>query len=64
MDKSIINMSIINHSPRFKPWAMSKTQYKINRFNGFKMNLNNTKCPIRLIKFGYMPYGQPKNAFR
>jgi len=35
MDKSITNMSITIHSPRFKPWAMNKTQYKINRLSSF-----------------------------
>lgn len=38
MDKSIKNIIIHNHSPRFKPWATIGTQNKINRFNGFKTN--------------------------
>ena len=34
MDKSIQIISFMNHSPRFKPWAINMRHMTQNRFNG------------------------------
>ena len=39
MDKSIQISSCINHSPRFKPWAIGIRGIKLNRFNGLKIRI-------------------------
>ncbi len=47
MDKSIIDICVFHHSPRFKPWAM-KTEQSTKPFQRFN---NKTKQKKRYATF-------------
>jgi len=47
MDRSIQISLLMNHSPRFKPWAMKMREITQNRFNG----LNDKNYTIEYATF-------------